>query len=126
MEQPETMSTQTCPNCGGRLWESASFQNLQYCCEFAHCFTSSALVHEQGIKTSNLVWAALWAINEKQTLSKRLASNAMEQGWEERAEEYNLAASVGQIQSEKVRLVLGAPDTVGTEISLLARRDNIS
>jgi two-component system chemotaxis response regulator CheB len=94
MEQPEMMPTQTCPNCGGRLWESAQFQELQYRCELGHCFTASALVHEQSIKTSNLIWAAIRAVNEKRTLFKRLASNAMAHRWADSAEDYNLAASV--------------------------------
>jgi hypothetical protein len=89
-------STQTCPTCIGGLSELAQAQELQYRCEFGHRFTASALVHEQTVKTSNLVGATFRAVYETQTLSKRLASNAMAHRWAERADAYNLAASVGQ------------------------------
>jgi hypothetical protein len=55
MEQQEMMSTQTCPACGGGLRESAPSQELQYRCELGHRFTASALVHEQTVKTNNLI-----------------------------------------------------------------------
>jgi two-component system chemotaxis response regulator CheB len=121
MRPLDAMSTQTCPVCGSGLWESAHLQEMQYRCEFGHIFTASTLVCEQSVKTSNLIWVALRALHEKQTLSMRLASDVMAHGWAERAEEYALAANVGRSHSEKVRQVLGALDAVGFEDMGIAR-----
>ena len=96
----DTLSTQSCPTCGGRLWEMPCREPIEFHCDFGHTFTSTTLVSEQSTKTSQLIWKALRALREKHMLLIRLADDARASNLPEMAEQYESAAHSALSQSD--------------------------
>ena len=72
------ISTLTCPECNGALWEINDNELLRYRCHVGHAFSLESLNegHSQMLETA--LWSALRALDEKLILSKRMAQRAQE------------------------------------------------
>lgn len=70
------ISTLTCPECNGALWEMNDDEMLRYRCHVGHAFSMESLNegHAQMLETA--LWSALRALDEKLILSKRMAQHA--------------------------------------------------
>jgi two-component system, chemotaxis family, protein-glutamate methylesterase/glutaminase len=72
-------SPYTCPDCGGVMWELSSDNLLRYRCHTGHAYSIESLMAEQTDALESALWSAVRALEEKASLSRRLANNAHEQ-----------------------------------------------
>ena len=78
-----TPSEFACPDCGGVLWEILERGFLRYRCRVGHAFTAKYLEAEQRHAIESALWAALRALEESISLSRRPAKRAGE--WQQSA-----------------------------------------
>jgi two-component system chemotaxis response regulator CheB len=101
-----TRSMQTCPECGGLLWEIEGAPPLRFRCHTGHAFTSQSLLHLQSRFSEDVLWSALRALHEKHTLLRRLASDARGRKAESAAAEHEAAAGLAEQHAEALRRML--------------------
>lgn len=78
-----------CPSCGGVMTESTVNGLTRFRCHTGHAFSLEALVAEQARALEGSLWAAVRALQESETLARRMATHAsadLEQRFEEKAE----------------------------------------
>ncbi|MEH2211388.1 chemotaxis protein CheB [Nostoc sp.] len=73
-ERPGKPSTFGCPDCGGILWEIEEGNLLRFRCRTGHAFSAETLLATQSDKVEDALWIALRALEEKASLSHRMAS----------------------------------------------------
>lgn len=81
-EQVGKPSAFSCPECGGVLWELEDGSLLRFRCRVGHAFSSESVFAEQTEVLEKSLWAALKTLDEKVSLSQRLAVRARENGRE--------------------------------------------
>lgn len=103
-----TRSTQTCPECGGTLWEINASHPVRYRCHTGHCLTGNSLLKVHNRFSEDAMWSAVRALHEKYTLLKRLASEALRRGATETAEEHEAAAEQVAQHAHALRKIISA------------------
>lgn len=78
-DRPNTPSTLTCPDCGGILWELQEGNLLRYRCHVGHAYSMDSLILQQSDSAERALWAAVRVLEEKASLSRRMAIKAEEQ-----------------------------------------------
>jgi two-component system, chemotaxis family, protein-glutamate methylesterase/glutaminase len=73
-------SSFSCPECGGVLWEIPDETFLRFRCRVGHALSAENVLLEQGEQAERALWSALKALEEKVSLSRRLAKKAREDG----------------------------------------------
>lgn len=92
LEKIATPSTLTCPECHGTLWEIEGAVPIRFRCHVGHAFTAQALADSQHEGVEDAIWAAVRALNEKETLLRRFARMASDQQKPDAAAEHERAA----------------------------------
>ena len=95
-----------CPTCGGVLWEVQENGLLRFRCRIGHAFSTDALQAEQQSALEGALWAALRALEEQASLTRRMGVRAHEQGHDKSAERYNARALSSEVQAKLVREAL--------------------
>ncbi|MDZ7963612.1 MAG: chemotaxis protein CheB [Nostoc sp. DedSLP03] len=72
--RPGKPSTFGCPDCGGILWELEEGNLLRFRCRTGHAYSAETLLATQSDKLEDALWIALRALEEKASLSHRMAS----------------------------------------------------
>ncbi|MFN6527481.1 chemotaxis protein CheB [Nostoc sp. ChiSLP03a] len=72
--RPGKPSTFGCPDCGGILWELNEGNLLRFRCRTGHAYSAETLLATQSEKVEDALWIALRALEEKASLSHRMAS----------------------------------------------------
>jgi two-component system chemotaxis response regulator CheB len=67
------VSSLTCPNCGGALWEGGDDDLPTYQCRTGHSFLPAALVDVQAHALDDALWGAYRSLLEQAELHRRLA-----------------------------------------------------
>ena len=78
-----------CPSCGGVMTESTVNGLTCFRCHTGHTFTIEGLVAEQARALEGALWAAVRALEESETLARRMATHAtadLGERFEEKAE----------------------------------------
>ncbi len=70
------LSSVTCPDCGGGLWELDEKQPLRYRCHTGHAFTARTLEAVQTGQAEYALWSSVRALKEREMLLRRLAAVA--------------------------------------------------
>lgn len=65
-----------CPSCGGVMTESTVNALTRFRCHTGHTFTLDGLAAEQARALEGALWAAVRALEESETLARRMASHA--------------------------------------------------
>jgi two-component system chemotaxis response regulator CheB len=81
-EQVGKPSTFSCPECGGVLWEVQDHKLLRFRCRTGHAFSAESVLTQQADVLEQALWVALRTLEEKVSLSKRLADQARTHGRE--------------------------------------------
>ncbi|MEH2326690.1 MAG: chemotaxis protein CheB [Nostoc sp.] len=71
--RPGKASTFGCPDCGGILWEVEEGNLLRFRCRTGHAYSARTLLATQSDAIEEALWIALRALEEKASLSHRLA-----------------------------------------------------
>lgn len=70
----------SCPECGGVLWEIQDGNFLRFRCRTGHAFSAESALAEQTEVVDKALWNALKTLEEKVSLSRRLAQQARQRG----------------------------------------------
>lgn len=95
-----------CPTCGGVLCEVQEEGLARFRCRIGHAFGAEALQAEQQSALEGALWAALRALEEQASLTRRMGMRAREQGHEKSAERYDQRAQSAEVQAKLVREAL--------------------
>lgn len=77
-EKPGSPSEFACPDCGGILWELQDGKLVRYRCRTGHAYSPESLLAQQSEAVEEALWAALRALEERASLSERMARRADE------------------------------------------------
>lgn len=95
-----------CPTCGGVLWEVQENGLLRFRCRVGHAFGTEALQAEQQSALEGALWAALRALEEQASLTRRMGTRSREQGHDKSADRYDQRAQSSEVQAKLVREAL--------------------
>ena len=70
------LSFMICPECGGALWKFLEFEQARYRCHVGHVFSPESLVYLQGRAIEKALWVAVRTLEERASLSMKLAKQA--------------------------------------------------
>jgi two-component system chemotaxis response regulator CheB len=96
----------SCPSCGGVLMEEHEGDVLLFRCQVGHAFGVESLRTEQEDALESALWAALRALEEKASLSRRMAVRARELKQVRSADRYDERAISAERQAQLVREAL--------------------
>ncbi|WP_414620315.1 chemotaxis protein CheB [Calothrix sp. CCY 0018] len=88
-----TPSSFACPDCGGTLWELEQKNLLRFRCRIGHAYSLESLLAKQSDALEDALWFALRALEEKASLTRRMAKRMRDRN-------QNLAAQRLQEQAE--------------------------
>lgn len=93
----------SCPDCGGVLFEMDEQGHLRYRCRVGHGFTANALTMTQQSALDGALWAALRALEESASLSRRMAGRARGRNHALSALRYEARALASEEHAQLVR-----------------------
>ncbi|MFL6692285.1 MAG: chemotaxis protein CheB [Ramlibacter sp.] len=70
------VSTLTCPECGGTLWEMRDAKPLRYRCHTGHAFSAGSLAHGQEQLVNSHIWGGARSLRERAMLLRRMQAVA--------------------------------------------------
>jgi two-component system, chemotaxis family, protein-glutamate methylesterase/glutaminase len=79
-ERDGQLSTFTCPECGGALWQFDAGTLTRFSCHVGHIYGAEMLLAEQADNLEAALWTAVRIFKEKTILGRQLAANARGQG----------------------------------------------
>lgn len=100
-DRPGRLSVYSCPECHGSLWETDDLGILRFRCRVGHVYSSESMLAAQTDSVDRALWAALRSLEERASLTTKMAERARERqhGWvanafETRAKEARQHAAV--------------------------------
>ena len=117
-DKPGVPSVYACPECHGTLWEIHEGNVLRFRCRVGHAYTAESLLADHNDSLERALWAALRALEENASLTRRLAQRAVERGLtaaRERFEERAQEAEANAAQIRRAILAMRAVD-INTEL----------
>ncbi|NDJ23039.1 chemotaxis protein CheB [Nostoc sp. B(2019)] len=72
------VSVFACPDCGGNLWEIEEGSLLRFRCRTGHAYSAKTLLAEQSDSVEEALWIAFRALEEKASLTERMATRMNE------------------------------------------------
>lgn len=73
-ERRGQVSTFTCPECGGALWQVGETGMVRFRCHVGHAYNGEALLAEQSEALEAALWTAVRTFREKAVLGRQLAA----------------------------------------------------
>jgi two-component system chemotaxis response regulator CheB len=105
-ERRGEVSTYTCPECGGSLWQVDDSGLIRFRCHVGHAYNGEALLAEQTEALEAALWSSVRTFREKAVLGRQLAVAEREKGNELTAtrfeEQADQAARYGRLIVEHV------------------------
>ncbi|PHM09280.1 chemotaxis protein CheB [Nostoc sp. 'Peltigera malacea cyanobiont' DB3992] len=105
-ERPGKPSTFGCPDCGGMLWEIEEGNLLRFRCRTGHAYSAETLLATQSDKIEDALWLALRALEEKASLSDRMAARMEARNQTLAAQRFKEEAHSARQRSAVIREVL--------------------
>ena len=113
LSQHGQISTLTCPECGGGLWE-LGFAPPRFRCHTGHSYTVQTLAEQQDVVLEEALWVAIRSLHEKRALLERQANGARLSDRSEVASEYELASVQVDAHVEVLMRLIGSLDCTET------------
>lgn len=105
-DKPGAPSPFGCPDCGGVLWEVEDARMLRFRCRVGHAYSVESLLASQTDGLEAALWSAMRALEEKASLTKRLADRATAQSQHGVAERFAEQSSTAEEHASTIRTVL--------------------
>lgn len=105
-ERPGKPSTFGCPDCGGMLWEIEEGNLLRFRCRTGHAYSAETLLATQSDKVEDALWIAFRALEEKASLSHRMAARMEARNQTLAAQRFKEEAHSARQRSAIIREVL--------------------
>jgi two-component system chemotaxis response regulator CheB len=102
------LSSFTCPECHGSLWELDDDAVLRWRCHVGHAYTLDSLREGQSDYQERALWTALRALEEQATLFARLGHRSRDQGNEFSANRFHERATRFRADADTLRRMLAA------------------
>lgn len=77
---PGDASAFGCPDCGGVLWELDDNGDLRFRCRVGHAYSARSLMAAEDAALEDTLWAALRALEEQESLTRRMLDRTWAQG----------------------------------------------
>ena len=74
------VSTFTCPECGGSLWQVDDAGLVRFRCHVGHVYNGETLLAEQSEALEAALWTAVRTFREKAVLGRQLAAQERQRG----------------------------------------------
>jgi len=103
---PPSISGFTCPECGGRLWEIQEPEMVRYRCRVGHGYSPDSLLTSNSEALEGALWAALNALEEHASLTRRLARDAHSRSHQLTATRFEERAAATEHQATILRRLL--------------------
>lgn len=103
---PGDISTLTCPECGGTLWERREGNLLRFLCHTGHGFTADSLSLAQKNSVENALWVALRALKERAMFASRMVAEAGRSGHNHTRSRYEAEVARLRERAELIQNVL--------------------
>jgi two-component system chemotaxis response regulator CheB len=104
-EPPGVASPYSCPACGGVLWEVEDDDLLRLRCRVGHAYTAESALDDQAESVETALWAAVRALQERASLSERIARRVRGRGSNTTAARFDQIAGDALEQAELIRNV---------------------
>lgn len=114
-QQPGTLASFACPDCGGTLYQLDNRGFLQYRCRVGHAFSPQSLVAGKSEVEEEALWAAIRSLEERADLMHRMAAGARERNQISSAQRYEAQALEAEQRSELIRQALFQGQLPATE-----------
>jgi two-component system chemotaxis response regulator CheB len=105
-DKPGVPSPFACPDCGGVLWEIDNGELLHFRCRVGHAYSVESLLASQTDGLEDALWSAMRALEEKASLSRRLADRATEQSQHGAARRFAEQSADAEEHASTIRNVL--------------------
>ncbi len=104
--RPGRLSSFTCPECHGPLWEVENGDLVRYRCRVGHAFSARTLVIEQAQAVERALWIGLRSLEENAALLRRLANRAQAHQSHHSAHRFQERADEIEANAEAIRSTL--------------------
>jgi two-component system chemotaxis response regulator CheB len=75
-DRPGRVSVYSCPECHGSLWETDDLGILRFRCRVGHVYSSESMLAAQTDSVDRALWAALRSLEERASLTRKMAERA--------------------------------------------------
>lgn len=79
-ERKGEVSTYTCPECGGSLWQVDETGLVRFRCHVGHAYNGETLLAEQTEALEAALWTSVRTFREKSVLARQLAATECGKG----------------------------------------------
>lgn len=114
-DDPSSPTLWTCPDCGGALWMIEEGELTRFRCHVGHAFSPASLHAAQAEDVEEALWAAVRALREKATLSRRLAARLRDRRAVYIAERYEAEARMADEQARAMLSIIEKQIQAGIE-----------
>src|SRR5262249_24905599 len=99
-------SVYSCPDCKGVLWEIKDGNLVHFRCRTGHGYLPEMLSERQSDMVESTLWAAMTALEEKSSLSQRLAKKFTRFGDVQAADRFHARSRDALEKAEVLRKIL--------------------
>jgi two-component system chemotaxis response regulator CheB len=92
-ERRGKVSTFTCPECGGALWQVDEPNLIRFRCHVGHAYNGEMLLAEQSEALEAALWTAVRTFRERSVLGRQLAARELRRGNAEAANRFEEQAN---------------------------------
>lgn len=105
-DPPGELSSFTCPECTGPLYEQQENGFVRYRCRVGHAYTAESMLEEKGEALEDALYVAFNTLQESAAISDRLAARARGSGHAHAARRFGERAREARQKAEEIRRVL--------------------
>ncbi len=104
--RPGKPSAFACPDCGGNLWEIHDGNLLRFRCRTGHAYSVKTLLGEQSDAVEEALWIAFRALEEKASLTDRMAARMDKHNQTLSAQQFKQQANAARQHSAIIKELL--------------------
>jgi two-component system chemotaxis response regulator CheB len=109
---PGVLTSLSCPECHGPIWEEHSGDLAQYRCRVGHAFTAETMQAGQKEYLENMLWNSINSLEESAELYERLATHARARQNRDTARDYSRQANVLRERMDTIRQMISHDESL--------------